>query len=50
MTKNISFPFALVRYLLKMFLGWISLLTITANDKKKAIHDFVAKSVVIETK
>jgi len=45
---NISFASAIIRFILKFFLGWISLLTITGNDKKKAIHDFVAKSVVIE--
>ena len=47
-TKNISFPIALVRFVLKAFLGWLSLLTVTANKKKKAIHDFVANSVVLE--
>ena len=47
-TKNINFPLALLRYLVKLFLGWISLLTVTGNTKKKAIHDFVANSIVIE--
>ena len=46
--ENISFPIALIRFLIKVLLGWISLLTITANKKGKAIHDFVANSVVIE--
>lgn len=46
--KNISFPSAIIRFLFKICLGWISLLTITANDKKKALHDFIANSVVIE--
>jgi len=45
---NISFASAIIRFILKFFLGWISLLTITGNDKKKAIHDFAVKSVVIE--
>lgn len=46
--KHISFPAAIIRFLLKYLLGWISLLTITGNEKKKAIHDNVAKSVVIK--
>lgn len=48
LSRNISFPVAVIRYLLKTFLGCVSLLTVTGNDKKKAIHDFVAKSVVVE--
>ena len=46
--KTISFPMALVRYLLKTILGWYSLLTVTGNEKKKAVHDIIVKSVVIE--
>ncbi|MDB2462494.1 RDD family protein [Algibacter sp.] len=48
LNNNISFPFAIIRFILKAFLGWISLLTISGNDKKKAIHDGVAKSVVVK--
>lgn len=44
--KNLSFPFALIRFITKSLLGWISLLTINGNLKKKAIHDYVAQSVV----
>lgn len=46
----IGFLPALFRFLVKAPLGWISLLTVTGNDKKKAIHDFAANSVVIEIK
>ena len=46
--KNIIFPLAIIRFIVKVFLGWISLLTTTSNEKKKAIHDYIAKSVVIE--
>jgi len=46
--ENLSLPFAILRFIFKAFLGWISLLTITGNEKRKAIHDFIAKSVVIE--
>jgi len=46
-SKNISFPFAIVRYVLKFFLGWISLITVGTNEKRLAIHDIVSKSIVV---
>ncbi|MEZ4817578.1 MAG: RDD family protein [Flavobacteriaceae bacterium] len=48
--KNISLPSAIVRFIIKLLLGWISLLTVTGNEKRKAIHDFIVKSVVLEIK
>ncbi|GGG57662.1 hypothetical protein GCM10011414_29370 [Croceivirga lutea] len=48
--KRISFPIALLRFILKSTLGWLSLLTVTSNEKRKALHDIVANSVVIENK
>jgi uncharacterized RDD family membrane protein YckC len=48
--KNITFYKALIRFLIKFSLGWISLVTVTVNEKRKAIHDFAADSIVIETK
>jgi uncharacterized RDD family membrane protein YckC len=48
--KNILFPMAIFRYIVKSFLGWISLLTITGNKKGKAIHDFLVGSVVVYAK
>ena len=45
--KNISFPSALLRYILKAVLGWISFLTIGKSLKKKAIHDSAVHSVVV---
>lgn len=48
-TKKIAFPFAIVRFLAKAFLGWLSLLTVTGNEKKMAIHDYFAQSVVLST-
>lgn len=47
---NISFPAALLRFVLKASLGWLSLLTVTGNEKKKAIHDLAVNSVVLEMK
>lgn len=45
--KNILFPLALLRYITKALLGWISLLTVSGNKKGKAIHDIVVRSIVI---
>lgn len=45
--KNIILPFALLRFVVKASLGWLSLLTVHNNEQGKAIHDFVVKSVVI---
>ena len=47
--RKIIFPIAIVRFLIKAALGWISLLTITVLKKKKAIHDLVAGSVVLQS-
>jgi uncharacterized RDD family membrane protein YckC len=45
--KNIIFPLALIRFILKFSLGWVSLLTVMFNKKGKAIHDMVVNSVVV---
>lgn len=46
-TKNIIFPLALMRFIVKVCLGWISFLTVFGNPKRKAIHDYLVYSVVI---
>jgi uncharacterized RDD family membrane protein YckC len=46
-TRNILFPLAILRFIVKAFLGWISLLTVSGNKKGKAIHDYLVGSVVI---
>ncbi len=48
--RNILFPKAVIRFICKFSLGWISLLTISGNEKKKAIHDHVSGSVVLKYK
>lgn len=48
--KNILFPLAFLRYLLKALLGWISLLSVMSNEKRQAIHDTIVKSVVVYEK
>jgi uncharacterized RDD family membrane protein YckC len=50
MQKNIIFPLAILRYIVKAILGVISLLTVTGNKKKKAIHDYLVRSVVVYAK
>lgn len=45
--SNIQFPQAVLRYIIKALIGWISLLTVGGNKKGKAIHDFAAGSVVV---
>lgn len=46
-SEKIIFPLALIRYLVKLFLGWISLIVVYKNEKRKAIHDYAAGSVVV---
>ena len=46
-TKNIGFFKAFLRFLMKAFLGWISLLTVHGNPKRKAMHDMAVGSVVV---
>ncbi len=47
-SKRINLFQALVRYVFKMMLGWLSFLTINTNPRKQAIHDFIVGSVVIK--
>ncbi|ANH83603.1 hypothetical protein A8C56_00315 [Niabella ginsenosidivorans] len=47
-TKRIGLLQALIRYPVKLFLGWISFLTIGTNPKKRAIHDIASGSVMIK--
>lgn len=45
--RRIPFHMALVRYVVKCALGWISFLTIHGNKERRAIHDLAANSVMI---
>jgi uncharacterized RDD family membrane protein YckC len=49
-TKNIIFPLAILRYIVKAGLGMISLFTVYGNPNRKAIHDYLVGSVVIYAK
>lgn len=44
--QNIGFLASLFRYLIKLLLGWISLLTIHSDQYGRAIHDKFANSVM----
>ena len=48
--KNILFPLAIIRFVVKAFLGIISLLTVLNNYKRKAIHDYLIGSIVVYAK
>jgi len=47
-TKRINIFQAIIRYPIKLILGWISFLTIGADPKRRAIHDLVSGSVMIK--
>lgn len=45
--QKIAFPLAMVRYVIKALLGWLSLLTVGSSKDKRAIHDMAVGSVVL---
>ena len=47
-SKKINLLQAIVRYPVKIILGWISFLTIGGNPQRRAIHDLVSGSVMIK--
>ena len=47
-SKRINILQAIIRYPVKVVLGWISFLTINSNPKRRAIHDLVSGSVMIK--
>ena len=47
-TKRINIFQAIIRYPIKILLGWISFLTIGSNPKRRAIHDLVSGSVMVK--
>ena len=46
-SENISFFNALIRFFLKAVLGWISLITVSSDSMKRALHDIAAGSIVM---
>jgi uncharacterized RDD family membrane protein YckC len=47
---KLSFPKVLLRFVIKVFLGWLSFLTVTFNVNRRAIHDFASGSIMIANK
>ena len=47
-SNRINFFAAFVRYCVKILLGWISFITIHFNPERRAIHDYVAGSVMVK--
>lgn len=47
-TRKINILEAIIRYAIKLVLGWISFLTIGSNAQRRAIHDLAAGSVMIK--
>ena len=45
--KKINILQAYVRFIVKFFLGWISFITISFNEERRAIHDFASGTIVL---
>lgn len=44
---NINFPMSLIRYIVKILLGWVSLMTIHSDNYGRAIHDKFGNSFMM---
>jgi uncharacterized RDD family membrane protein YckC len=47
-TRKINIFQAIIRYILKIALGWVSFITIHSNPKRQALHDLAVGSVMIK--
>lgn len=45
--KKVNLVLAILRFLLKTTLGWVSLITISSKENRQAIHDTVVRSIVV---
>jgi uncharacterized RDD family membrane protein YckC len=45
--KKLKLHLAILRTIIKATLGWVSLITITFNKNRLAIHDYISNSIVI---
>jgi len=45
--KRLNIVSAIIRFLIKSLLGWISLFTISSNQNSQAIHDIAVNSIVV---
>lgn len=47
-SKNILFPLAIIRFIIKFILGIVSLLTVGSSKERLAIHDVAVGSIVLK--
>jgi uncharacterized RDD family membrane protein YckC len=45
--KKLNIIKAMIRFILKATLGWLSFFTVNSNNKKQALHDLVVNSIVV---
>jgi len=45
--KKINLGLAIIRFLIKATLGWISFFTVSTNKHRQAIHDSIINSIVV---
>jgi uncharacterized RDD family membrane protein YckC len=48
--KKLVFPLVLLRFILKLLLGWLSFITVTFDINRRAIHDLASGSIMIANK
>lgn len=49
-SRNIWFHWAILRFIVKAIVGIVSLIIVTTNKQGKAMHDYVAGSIVVFAK
>jgi uncharacterized RDD family membrane protein YckC len=47
-TKRINLFQSICRYIVKILFGWLSCFTIGFNQQRRALHDMIGESIVIE--
>lgn len=45
--KKIHFGLAIIRFLIKATLGWVSFFTVSTSKNRQAIHDSIVNSIVV---
>lgn len=48
-SKRINFFQAVIRFIIKILLGWLSFITVFSSKKSRTIHDYLSGSVMIKT-
>lgn len=48
--KKLVFYLVMVRFMIKIFMGWLSFITVTFNLNRRAIHDLASGSIMIANK